>query len=216
MKTVKICAIADLHSNLALKMPPADILTVSGDLTYRGSLLELSNVRHWLREQPAKYKVVIAGNHDFGLEDWRTRSEAESYLAGDNIYYLRDNSVTLEGLKIYGSPWQPWFYDWAFNLQRGPEIAEKWAMIPDDVDVLLTHGPPYGYGDQVKRGRVGCEDLLAAIDKKKPRVVCYGHIHEDPGTWHRNGTTLINCSVGYGVYHGMPQNNPTVFELETK
>ena len=210
----KICAVSDVHCT-DIQTEPADILTVSGDLTYRGSLDELAQFRKWLVAQPQKYKVVIAGNHDFCLEDPKRRAIAENMLGGDGIVYLRDQLTVVEGLRIYGSPWQPWFHDWAFNLERGTEIALKWAMIPENVDILLTHGPPFGYGDRTfwTKERVGCADLLAAIDLKKPRVTCFGHIHEDAGEWTRNGCKLINCNVGYKVGE-YPTPKPVVFELE--
>lgn len=87
-----------------------------------------------------------------------------------------------ESLRFYGSSWQPWFYDWAFNLQRGTEIRAKWEQIPIDTDVLITHGPPYGFGDRITRGEhVGCLDLLDAVVKIQPRLHIFGHIHEGYG-----------------------------------
>jgi len=210
---MKICAIADFHSNLSLKTLPADVLVIAGDLTYNGSMLELGNVRHWLKEQPQKYKIVIAGNHDFCFENHH-KEEAKSILSGDNIFYLQDELLVLEGIRFYGAPWQPWFYDWAFNLQRGQPLKEKWDLIPNNVDVLITHGPPYGYGDKTIRGeRVGCEDLLEAIKKKEPKYHLFGHIHEDYGDWVFNKTRLINCNVGYKV-GAHPTGYPVLFDIE--
>lgn len=212
---MKICSISDLHSNFALKTSEADVLTISGDLTYKGSLIELSNARHWLKEQPQKYKVIIAGNHDFCFEN-KNREEARHILSGDGIFYLQDESVVLDGVKFYGSPWQPWFYDWAFNLYRGKALKEKWDLIPDDVDVLLTHGPPYGYGDLTMRGEaVGCQDLLEAIKKKKPRYHLFGHIHENFGEWDLDGIKLINCNVGYMVGDHI-EGNPVLFDIQPR
>jgi hypothetical protein len=93
-----------------------------------------------------KHKIFIAGNHDWGFQ---THPEDVSDILKwyPNITYLQDSSVEIEGIKIYGSPWQPEFFQWAFNLQRGPEIQEKWDMIPLDTDILITHGPVYGHGD---------------------------------------------------------------------
>lgn len=212
---MKICSIADPHVNTGITTPDADILTVSGDLTMDGSIKQLVKFRKWLDRQPQKHKIVIAGNHDFCLQD-QNRQEAETVLGGNGVIYLKDESVVVEGLRFYGSPWQPWFHDWAFNLHRGVEIADKWKLIPQNVDVLLVHGPPFGYGDMTLRGeRVGCIDLMAAIDKKRPRVTCFGHIHEDTGTWDYKGLKLINCSVGYNVgWNDVASREPAVFELE--
>lgn len=215
---MKICAVSDVHvtefGHFTLQTPEADVLTVSGDLTMRGNISELIKFRGWLAQQPQKYKVVIAGNHDFCLQN-RDRQAAELILGGDGITYLRDQITEIEGFKFYGSPWQPWFHDWAFNLQRGPEIAERWSHIPEKVDVLLVHGPPHGYGDRTVSGeRAGCEDLLKEIEKKSPRVVCYGHIHEDTGVWKFKDTVLANVSVGYRIgRRDTAARDPFVYEL---
>lgn len=220
---MKVCAIADLHSNMDLQTPPADVLVVAGDLTYGGSLEEFSNVHKWLKAQPQPHKVIIAGNHDFGLQGRKPHRtqilpdleyQCIDILSDSGIYYLSDSSVDIAGVKFYGSPWQPWFYNWAFNLSRGPEIAAKWDLIPNDVDVLITHGPPFGYGDRTTRGaRVGCEDLLAAVERAKPRFHLFGHIHEDAGQWNNGTTQFINCSVGYRVNWHHPDGQPVVFEV---
>lgn len=212
---MKICALADLHSNFVLKTPEADALVIAGDLTYRGSIIELANVRHWLKEQPQKYKIVIAGNHDFCFQN-KNAEEARTIMSGDGIYYLQDESLILDGVKFYGSPWQPWFYDWAFNLRSSVELRRKWELIPHGVDVLITHGPPYGYGDKTLRGElVGCNELLSAIEQKKPKFHVFGHIHEEPGKWQHGETTLYNCNVGYPVgFHDTGE--PVVFEINKK
>lgn len=207
---MKICSVSDVHASDRLswfqeKTPDADVLTVSGDLTRTGTIEELKLFRKWLVEQPQKNKVVIAGNHDFCLEDPRKRLEAENILGGNGIIYLRDEVTVIDGVKFYGSPWQPWFHDWAFNLKRGPEIRAKWDLIPHNTDVLVVHGPPFMFGDTTVRGdSVGCVDLLDAIKQVKPQLVCYGHIHEDAGERSyifEDGrkTMLVNCSVGYNV-----------------
>jgi Icc-related predicted phosphoesterase len=193
---MKIVAIADVHNQEPV-LPEGDMLVIAGDLTGHGTITQMARFSAWLRKQPHRHKVVIAGNHDFCLQRWREKEESETMLGGDGIVYLRDQAVEIEGLKIYGTPWQPWFYDWAFNLERGAEIAAKWALIPEKLDLLISHGPPRGYGDRTNRGeRVGCEDLLAAIELKRPRFTVFGHIHEDPGYWDHQGLSLINCSIG--------------------
>lgn len=217
---MKICSVADIHvteSNRPANMPEADCLTVSGDLTMDGSLKQLEAAAKWLRSQPHKYKVIIAGNHDFGLENPKTREEAEALFKGDGITYLCDQEATIEGIRFYGSPWQPWFHDWAFNETRGPAIAKKWALIPTGIDVFLVHGPPAGYGDRVNSGEhVGCADMLAAIGEKKPRMVCFGHIHESSGCWYTyENSILMNCSVGYRCgYHDTAKRIPFVYEYD--
>ncbi len=190
----RLVAIADTHNRHAqLELPGGDILIHAGDMTGRGSLRELEAVADWLRAQPHPHKVVIAGNHDFALQ--QKPREARALFHG--LTFLEDEEATVAGLRIWGTPWQPWFYDWAFNLKRGPEIDEKWQLIPEGIDVLVTHGPPHGYGDLVYRGeRVGCEDLLRHVDRVQPRVHFFGHIHEDKGEWQRGRTRIVNCTTG--------------------
>ena len=190
----RIVAVADTH-NAQPVLPPGDMLIHAGDLTGRGSLPELERVADWLRSQPHPHKVVIAGNHDFALQ--RNPVAARALFHG--LTFLEDSEVTLAGLRIWGSPWQPWFHDWAFNARRGPEIAAKWQLIPEGIDVLVTHGPPYGFGDRVHGGeRVGCEDLLRHLARVKPRLHLFGHIHEDRGEWQLGPSRIVNCTTSAG------------------
>lgn len=142
----------------------------------------------------------------------------------DDIIYLEDNGVTVSipsklnadhthRLKIYGSPWQPEFHSWAFNAQRGEEILGIWKKIPSNIDILITHGPPYGYGDLCVNGnRAGCKDLLAEIRSRiRPRLHVFGHIHEDVGMWNDsdNGrTTYVNACICNLQYWAV--NHPVV------
>ncbi|MCU0866457.1 MAG: metallophosphoesterase, partial [Planctomycetes bacterium] len=126
--------------------------------------------------------------------------------------YLEDSEVTVDGVRIWGSPWQPWFYDWAFNLERGPAIAAKWDRIPAGIDVLVTHGPPAGILDRTDQGdAVGCADLLAAVRRVRPKLHVFGHIHEAYGTLEQDGVRFVNasnCSVRY-----RPVQPPIVVDL---
>ena len=187
----RIVAIADTH-NSQPALPEGDVLIHAGDLTGRGSLPELERVADWLRSQPHAHKVVIAGNHDFALQ--RNQVAARALFHG--LTFLEDSEVTLAGLRIWGSPWQPWFHDWAYNARRGPEIDAKWRLIPEGLDVLVTHGPPYGFGDMVHDGeRAGCEDLLRHLARVKPRLHLFGHIHEDRGEWQLGPTQIGRAHV---------------------
>lgn len=192
----RIVAMADTHNRHAgLAVPDGDVLIHAGDLTGRGSLPELDQVAEWLRSLPHPHKVVVAGNHDFALQ--RNPVAARALFHG--LTFLEDSEATLAGLRIWGSPWQPWFHDWAFNLRRGGEIDAKWRLIPEGVDVLITHGPPLGFGDLVDRGeKVGCEDLLRHLERVKPRLHLFGHIHEDRGEWQYGPSRLVNCTTSEG------------------
>ena len=136
----------------------------------------------------------IAGNHDFGFEAIRKSNEVGIAIP-QGVIYLQDEMVEIEGIKIYGSPWQPRFHDWAFNVDRGAAIAQKWDMIPEDVDILITHGPPFGILDDTIQGqRVGCEDLYMKVTKLKPKYHIFGHIHYGYGMRIMEDTTYINAS----------------------
>lgn len=195
---MRLVAMADTHgSHRQLDVPDGDVLVHAGDLTQRGTLAQLEDVADWLRSLPHRHKVVIAGNHDFAFQG--TPGRARELFHG--LTYLEDQEVTLGGLRIYGSPWQPWFHDWAFNLRRGAAIDEKWRLIPEGLDVLVTHGPPLGFGDLVLRHpvygeeRVGCEDLLRHLERAKPRFHLFGHIHEDRGEWPVGATRVCNVTT---------------------
>jgi hypothetical protein len=119
--------------------------------------------------------------------------------------YLEDSEVVIEGLRIWGSPWQPAFFDWAFNLPRGPALRAKWQKIPTGVDILLTHGPPQGILDVVPRGdAVGCEELRAELSRIRPRLHVFGHIHHAYGQLEADGTRYVNaaiCDEAYQATH---------------
>lgn len=193
---MRLVAVADTHNQHAgLSIPEGDVFLHAGDLTERGTLSELEKVADWMRALPHRHKVVIAGNHDFWLEANRTR--AHELFKG--LTYLEDEEVTLGGVRFYGSPWQPWFHSWAFNLHRGPPIDAVWQKIPSGVDVLITHGPPEGYGDLVFGGeRVGCADLLRHLSRVGAKVHFFGHIHEDRGEWRHGTTRIVNCTTSEG------------------
>jgi len=130
-----------------------------------------------------------------------------------NCTYLEDSSVTIEGLKIYGTPWQPEFSGWAFNLPRGSACLEKWNRIPEDTHILVSHTPPLGFGDLCSTGvRVGCVELLNSVQRRiKPKYHIYGHIHEGYGVRSDGQILFINastCDVNY-----LPCNPPVVFDV---
>jgi Icc-related predicted phosphoesterase len=193
MGQVRVVALADSHGfEGGLEVPDGDLLIHAGDLTARGTLPQLEAVRDWLVALPHEHKVVVAGNHDFAFE--RTAPAARALFA--SVSYLEDALVEHCGLKVWGSPWQPWFHSWAFNLHRGAPIDAKWRLIPPGVDVLVTHGPPAGFGDRLTDGtRVGCVDLLRHLHRVQPRVHLFGHIHEDPGEWQVGPTRVLNVTV---------------------
>lgn len=207
---MKLVIISDTHGlHESLEIPDGDVLIHAGDLTRHGSLENVQEFNEFLGTLPHPHKIVIAGNHDLCFE--RYREACEELLT--NCIYLQDQEVILDGVKFYGSPWQPWFYDWAFNLERGPEIRAKWELIPEDTDMLITHGPPYGIGDLTTRGeKTGCQDLLEVVEKIKPTAHIFGHIHEGYGITSNKTTTFINASVCDQLYR--LANQPIIFDCK--
>lgn len=195
----------------------ADMVIHSGDMSNMGGEIEVERFLIWFSALPYKYKILIAGNHDFLFE--RQRGIAQDLLKKfPNIIYLENDFVEIdmnEGwrsiansgeqgstivpenkLKIWGSPITPWFHSWAFNRVRGEEINKYWAHIPDDIDILVTHGPPAGILDTILIGEGrGCEMLIERIKQIKPKLHVFGHIHEAAGHEEIDGTHYVNASV---------------------
>lgn len=201
--------ISDTHTlHDQIKLPEGDLLLHAGDFTNMGELEDVARFNEFLGRQPHAHKVVIAGNHDwsFAMDPARARSLIT------HATYLEDSEVSAAGLRIWGSPWQPEFMDWAFNLPRGPLLRQKWDLIPDGIDILITHGPPLGHGDVTFRGEhVGCHDLLEAVRRVRPRLHLFGHIHEGYGVTRDAHTTYVNASTCTLSYQ--PSNAPIVVDL---
>jgi predicted phosphohydrolase len=205
---MRIVAVADTHlfEDDLEELPAGDVLVHAGDMLRFGELEELAVFSEWLATQPHPSKVVIAGNHDWCFQ--RQRGAAETML-GTDVHYLQDSGVELLGLRWWGSPWQPEFNHWAFNLSRGEQLREKWKLIPDAVDILVTHSPPAGIGDHSSVGqRLGCEELAVQIEKVQPRLHVFGHIHEDGGLWRRGEIVFANVTTWEC------ERGPTVIDLD--
>jgi Icc-related predicted phosphoesterase len=207
---MRIVCISDTHLRHDLiSVPDGDILIHAGDSTMAGRIEEMAAFNAWLGTLPHKHKIIIAGNHDLLFQHSPTL--ARSLIT--NAIYLEDSLIEVEGLKIYGSPWQPWFMNWAFNLERGDEIRRKWDLIPQGVDILITHGPPYYFLDLTADGqRAGCEELAEYVARLKPKAHIFGHIHEGYGVQDWRGIKFINASICDERYR--PINAPIVFEIE--
>jgi predicted phosphohydrolase len=212
LRRLRIVAVSDTHSRHArVAVPDGDIFIHAGDATMGGTVAEVIEFNRWLGTLPHGEKIVCAGNHDLLFE--KNPSLARTLLT--NATYAQDQLVTALGLRIYVSPWQPRFFDWAFNLNRGDEIKRKWDLIPDDVDVLVTHGPPLGILDVsgLTGEHVGCEELRVAVERVRPRVHVFGHIHHSYGVRDWDGMRFVNACVCNENYQ--PLNPPVVVELET-
>jgi len=209
----KIVCLSDTHNcNEQIIVPDGDILIHAGDATIRGTIDEIVMFNEWFRNLPHKHKIFVAGNHDWLFE---TNNRYARKLLDSSIHYLQDSSVKVGNLKIYGSPWQPRFFDWAFNLMRGAELADKWKLIDDDTDVLITHGPPFGILDEVPRTdwieNTGCEELRKRVEIIRPKLHIFGHIHCGYGTTEQFGVQFVNASNCDESYE--PTNAPMVIDL---
>jgi Icc-related predicted phosphoesterase len=207
---MRIVAFSDTHmQHDTIAMPDGDVLIFAGDMCRLGILDEIRQFNAYLVSLPHQYKVVIAGNHDWPFE-YNALQAREVLTQAD---YLQDQALEIAGFKLYGSPWQPEFHAWAFNLPRGECLKQKWDKIPLDTDILITHAPPSMMLDKItNQQRVGCEMLKIAVEQTiKPKLHIFGHIHESYGMVKKAGTTYINasiCSDKYGLL-----NQPIVVDV---
>lgn len=178
-----IDCISDLHGFFP-ELTGGDLLIIAGDLTARDEHEQYTAFNRWVNNQSYDLKIVISGNHDGRMVTTDERHLAHVYC--HNAMYLCDSGCEFQGLKIWGSPWTPTFCNWHFMKDRGEQIRKMWDLIPSDVDILITHGPPYGILDKVdlsSRGNkfkyAGCEELRNKLDSGaiKPKLHVFGHIH---------------------------------------
>lgn len=210
---MRLVCISDTHNaHKGLHIPDGDVLIHAGDATGQGLTLEVERFLGWFGSQPHPHKILIAGNHDWLFQRGPERA-AQLLAQYPGVTYLQDSGVTLEGVRFWGSPWQPWFCDWAFNLPRnGAELHEVWGRIPIDTDVLITHGPPLGVLDQVKGGPyLGCEALKARLAAVRPRIHVFGHIHDSFGVAQSGPTTYLNACICDEDYR--PNHRPIMLDL---
>jgi Icc-related predicted phosphoesterase len=192
-------------------LPGGDLLICAGDIMNSGyNKNDILDFCHWFHSlDQYDTKVFIAGNHDRMFENHPVEANMIVNNYG-SVIYLQDDDLVLYGdgpngdmpennIRIYGSPWQPEFYSWAFNLPKnGIELAAKWEAIPDNTDILITHGPAYGTLDTVAgrmNDHLGCELLAERIKVIKPKIHVCGHIHSGYGYEFKDGTHFFNASV---------------------
>lgn len=204
---LRIVCISDTHER-DYSVPDGDVLIHSGDLTFHGGVEELHIELDRLNSFPHKHKILVSGNHDWGFQN---QYHKVALFLGP-ITYLENEGLIIDNLTFWGSPWQPAFCNWAFNLPRGGPLRRIWAKMPDKLDVLITHSPPGGILDLVPgAGHVGCMDLRERVDKVKPKLHIFGHIHCAYGQYKTKDTHFINASVCNEKYQ--PVNLPIVVDL---
>jgi Icc-related predicted phosphoesterase len=212
MSTMRIVIVSDTHGCTGFDVPEGDVLVHCGDFTMYSKGEEIIAFDRGLAKRPHKYKIVIAGNHEAAFEESPALAQR---LLTDPIY-LEDSAIRIDGVKFYGSPWQPWFFDCAFNFAQGrkgrEQARETWSRIPNDTDVLITHGPPYGLLDRTGiREHAGCKDLLARVRTVKPALHAFGHIHTGFGHQRRGETLYVNAAICDSNY--VPRQPARVVDL---
>lgn len=242
---MKIVHISDTHTKHAeITVPPCDMLIHSGDIGSRTNTQELIDFLVWLEGQPATYKIWTAGNHDLCLDrrfmqenhpvsaafGYRQYQEAMALIGHYGIRYLHNEACCIGDLCIYGAAWSPSFHraSWAFNQDRGIEIAKQWAKIPSGVEILITHTPPVNVLDLVpdrqktipeESENVGCEDLWKVIRKRllHLKLHCFGHIHGNYGVLKRNVTNKRQVLFSNGAVldndYKVSVDKPLIIEL---
>ncbi|KAM3133384.1 hypothetical protein pb186bvf_014545 [Paramecium bursaria] len=228
-KELQIVCISDTHGSI-IPLPEGDILIHCGDFTNVGEGPEIVKFANWMKSLKNQFKhiIVIAGNHDMVLDideqerlkpRMRSQKQYDSkeyiQILKESCTYLVNESIIVEGIKIWGSPYSLEFCNWGFQIF--PEHAAKlWAQIDQDSDIVVTHGPPKGFGDKVcyNNQNVGDIDLLNRILNIKPKYHLFGHIHEGYGQWEYEGINFINCSINTFKYK--PTNKPIVIQFPVK
>ena len=199
-RSISIAAMSDLHGHLP-PIPPCDLLILAGDICPdQGRAWNArhhpadqaawfnTRVRQWLDRSPAKAVVLTWGNHDWcGQYPCRPLSMGKVFITIDDL-------VTVNGLTIWCSPWSNQFFNWAF-MRDPEELAQTYADIPVGTDIIVSHQPPYGYGDPGSLGKVGSRELLATLDRVRPQAVVCGHLHSGYGQYHHGPTTIWNVAV---------------------
>lgn len=218
---MRLCLISDTHGqHRSMHIPEADVLVHAGDISMRGEPEVIRDFGDWIHGLPHKYKVVIAGNHDFLFEQDKDRAIA-LLGADDDVIYLEDSWCQIDGFKFYGSPVQPEFCNWAFNRKRGAEINEYWKKIPKDTDVLITHGPPFGILDRATPNgpKLGCEDLARRCNELTVPLHVFGHIHggygkEEQGVLGSYTRLSVNASMLDEQYRHTAKHQAVELEIQ--
>ena len=208
---MRIVLISDTHGlHRQLEVPPGDMLIHAGDFTLNSKPPSIvSDFNAWLGSLPHRHKIVTCGNHEYLLEEPRERG------AITNATLLIESGVEIEGLKIWGSPTTP-LYGGAFGKSKPEDRQRLWASIPEDLDILVTHTPPFAILDHglPSEPREGCPYLFEAVFRVRPRLHVFGHIHAGYGTRRTSDTIFVNASLLGDS--GKPDREPIVIDLQPR
>jgi Icc-related predicted phosphoesterase len=198
-KKLHITMLSDTHNNTHdAIMPeiPTDMTSVlihAGDFSFMGKPTEIQDFIAWMSDQPHDHKLWIPGNHELSLEDFPYNIEVIDNESGATC--IHNKEIEINGIKIFGSSMTPEFGNWAF-MQSKTQAERYWRNAPDEVDLLVTHGPPRGILDENRAGEpCGCPSLLSYVERVKPKVHCFGHIHESYGSYTNEDTLFYNVST---------------------
>lgn len=213
---MKIVAISDVHGKWnKITIPECNLLISCGDYSFRGETHMVKDFHKWLNKQPATHIISVQGNHELQVQHNFNLSKQIAQEQCPRVHFMEEGLVEIEDKKIWCSAWTPWFYDWAYNARRGEEIQRHWDLIPQDIDILVTHGPPAGVLDTVigrEQDHLGCLDLMDKINQlPKLKYHFFGHIHSGHGTMNFNDKTFFNVSICDEQYK--PTNPVTEVEI---
>ncbi len=208
-----IDCISDLHGFYP-KLAGGDLLIVAGDLTARDTQIEYDIFFDWLIDQKYKKKIFIAGNHDVLIYE-----QGDSFVFIQDIEYLQDSGTEFEGFKIWGSPWTAWFHGInpsckAFTLTGEEKLAKKWALIPEDTDILITHSPAGVLDLSSNNQRCGSSSLCCMIKYIRPKLHVFGHLHECGGQMIEKYGGVICVNAAYLDENYEPVHNVMRVNLE--
>ena len=190
---MKAVVLSDNHTDYDFETPEGDLLIHCGDFTFHGNPKEMEKFKNYLKEQEHEHKLFIFGNHekvDKEITYWREYLED-----GTGAKCIHEKEHEINGLKFFGSSYTPQFMNWGF--MQDEETRERyWKHMLDDMDVLVTHGPPKGIMDKIESGiSIGCEYLREFVDRVKPKYHFFGHNHAGAGVTVSNGTLFVNSAI---------------------
>lgn len=205
---MKVVLLSDTHNNHdKLDLPACDVLIHSGDWSRHGTPEETTAFIDWFGRQQARVRVLTPGNHDLFAE--REPQVMAAMARERGVLWLLDEGADVLGLRVWASPFTPVHGSWAFQEERGAQLGARWQRIPQNLDVLITHGPPHGVCDRIARdgSHVGCESLLEVVRARPPRFHVFGHVHEGRGEGKLEGipTRFLNVSS----FMSLRVRNPT-------
>jgi Icc-related predicted phosphoesterase len=228
---MRIVHISDTHKQHKQieKIPDGDVLIHSGDFTNYGFKEDVEDFFEWFIKKPHTYKIIIPGNHDRTFDprlegntekpDWLKELLSEYTKHKYLNFYLEHSSCSIWGVNFFGSPHVPKLKDrmptrWAFSHDRD-QMSSYWKNLPKNIDVLITHGPPYGKRDwavnPIMGGPAGCESLRYFVKFLQPRLHLFGHIHEEYGITYDEHTIYSNASLVDPTYRVV--NTPLIFDI---